>query len=427
MKTSRLINIFLVVFVDMLGFGLIMPLLPYYAEAFGATPIVIGLIVASYAAASLIGAPLMGCFSDRYGRRPILLLSVAGTFIGYLLLGFAQPIGTFFAHLFASQNVNAFIITVLFASRMLDGFTGGNITVAQAYISDVTDEKNRSKGLGIIGSAFGLGFIIGPAVGGLLSRWGYSVPALAAAGFAFINLISIFFFLPESLTVERREEMIKHVRPPITANALIAAIKRPKVGPLLTVRFFLMMAFALFQSIFALFALDKLNLNSQATGLVLTFIGFYSVLIQGVGIGQLTKRFSENKIIITALWMMFLGFIGWSITPSLPVMLLVILPLAGGGWIANTLITSGITKSVAPEEIGGMLGFSNALESITRVISPIVGGILFAKVGMGAPAVFAATMVLIAVGLAYQRIIRAMPVSETSPVEVGCPDPTPAA
>jgi len=427
MKTSRLINIFLVVFVDMLGFGLILPLLPYYAETFGATPILIGLIVASYAAASLIGAPLMGRLSDRYGRRPILLLSVAGTFIGYLLLGFAQPIGTFFAHLFASQAVNAFIIAVLFASRMLDGFTGGNITVAQAYISDVTDEKNRSRGLGVIGSAFGLGFIIGPAVGGLLSRWGYNVPAFAAAGFAFINLISIFFFLPESLTEEHREAMMNHNRPPITLNALIAALKRPKVGPLLMVRFFLMMGFALFQAIFALFALDKLNLNAQATGLVLTFIGFYSVLVQGVGIGLLTKRFSDNKIIIGALWMMFLGFIGWSLTPNLPVMLLVILPLAGGGWIANTIITSGITKAVAPDEIGGMLGFSNALESITRVISPIVGGILFAKIGMGDPAVFSAVMLLCAIWLAYQRIIRVKPVVETSPSEACCPDPTLAA
>jgi MFS transporter, DHA1 family, tetracycline resistance protein len=427
MKTSRLINIFLVVFVDMLGFGLILPLLPYYAETFSATPILIGLIVASYAAASLIGAPLMGRLSDRYGRRPILLLSVSGTFIGYLLLGFAQPIGTFFAQLFASQAVNAFIIAVLFASRMLDGFTGGNITVAQAYISDVTEEKNRSRGLGIIGSAFGLGFIIGPALGGLLSRWGYSVPAFAAAGFAFINLISIFFYLPESLTVERREEMLLHDRPPITLNALIAALKRPKVGPLLMVRFFVMMGFALFQSIFALFALDKLNLNSQATGLVLAFIGFYSVLVQGVGIGLLTRHFSDNKIIIAALWMMLLGFIGWSLTPNLPIMLLVILPLSGGGWVANTIITSGITKAVAPEEIGGMLGFSNALESMTRVISPIVGGILFAKIGMGDPALFSAVMVLCAIWLAYQRIIRVKPEVETQPTDACCPDGAPVA
>ncbi len=186
------------------------------------------------------------------------------------------------------------------------------------------------------------------------------------------------------------------------------------------VRFFVMMGFALFQSIFALFALDKLNLNAQATGLVLTFIGFYSVLVQGVGIGLLTKRFNENKIIIGALWLMFLGFIGWSLTPNLPVMLLVILPLAGGGWVANTILTSGITKAVAPEEIGGMLGFSTSLESITRVISPIIGGILFAKIGMGEPAMFSAVMLLCAIWLAYRRIILVKPIVEAPPIEGAC-------
>jgi DHA1 family tetracycline resistance protein-like MFS transporter len=420
MKMSRLINIFLVVFVDLLGFGLILPLLPYYAETFGATPIVIGFIVASYAAASLVGAPLMGRLSDRYGRRPILLLSVAGTFIGYLLLGFAQPIGTYFANLFASQAVNAYIISVLFVSRMIDGFTGGNITVAQAYVSDITDETNRSRGFGVIGSAFGLGFIIGPAVGGLLSRWGYNVPALAAAGMAFLNLISIYFFLPESLTLEQRVSIQQKQRPPFTLNALINAIKRPKVGPLLQIRFFLMLAFAMFQSVFALFAQHRLNLSSQSTGLVLTYIGLYSVLVQGVGIRLLTKRFTENALIITALWVMFLGLVIWSLTPSLPVMLLAILPLSGGGWVVNIIVTSGITKAVAPDEVGGMLGFSTSLESLSRVISPSIGGLLFASIGMWAPAVFSAIMILLAIWLTYRRIILVKPAAQPAPSEVCC-------
>jgi DHA1 family tetracycline resistance protein-like MFS transporter len=405
MKTSRLINIFIVVFVDLLGFGLILPLLPYYAETFGATPLVIGLIVASYAAASLVGAPLMGRLSDRYGRRPILLISVAGTFIGYLLLGFAQPIGSSLANLFTAHAVNAFIIGVLFVSRMIDGFTGGNITVAQAYISDVTDETNRSRGLGIIGSAFGLGFIIGPATGGLLSRWGYSVPAFAAASLAFLNLISIFLFLPESLTGENREATMHRKRPPFTLKALFEALNRPKIGPLLLVRTFVMLAFAMFQSVFALFAQRKLNLTSQATGLVLTYVGIYSVLVQGVGIGLLTKRFKENTIIITSLWLMFIGLVGWSLAPNLPIMLLVILPLTGGGWIVNTIITSAITKAVEPEEIGGMLGISTSLESITRVISPSVGGYLLGSIGTWAPGVVSAAIMLWAVWLAYRRII----------------------
>jgi len=422
MKTGRLINIFIVVFVDLLGFGLILPLLPYYAETFGATPLVIGFLVASYAAASLVGAPILGRLSDRFGRRPILLLSVAGTFIGYLLLGFARPIGQSVANLFASNSVNAFTIGILFLSRMIDGLTGGNITVAQAYISDVTDKTNRARGLGIIGSAFGLGFILGPAAGGLLSRWGYDIPALVAASLALLNLISIFFFLPESLTDDRRAANRLQNRPPITLKALIDALNRPKVGPLLLVRFFVMLAFAMFQAVFALFAQQRLNLSSQSTGFVLTYVGVYSVLVQGVGIGLLTKRFSDNAIIITSLIVMSLGFLGWALTPTLPIMLLVILPLAGGGWILNTIITSSITKAVEPDEIGGMLGISTSVESISRVISPTLGGFLFGSVGMWAPGVAGAVILLWAVWLAYRRIILVKEKEPmiSQPIEEGC-------
>ncbi len=420
MRTARLINIFIVVFVDLLGFGLILPLLPYYASTFGATPAVIGVLVASYAAASLFGAPLMGRLSDRYGRRPVLLLSVAGTFLGYLFLGFARPIGSFVASLFASHAVNAFIIGVLFLSRMIDGLTGGNITVAQAYITDITDSANRSRGLGLIGSAFGLGFIIGPAVGGFLSSWGYDIPAFAAAAMAFINLISIFFFLPESLVGDQRLLALKQDRPPFTLNAMLEALNRPKVGPLLLVRFFIMLAFAMFQSVFALFAQHRLNLSSQTTGLVLTYVGVLSVLIQGLGIGVLTRRLKENTIIILSSWLMFVGLVGWAVTPSLPVMLIVILPLVGGGWVVNTIITSAITKAVAPEEIGGMLGISTSLESITRVISPTLGGFLLGSIGTWAPGVVSAAIMLLAVWLAYRRILQGKPVVESNPSELCC-------
>jgi DHA1 family tetracycline resistance protein-like MFS transporter len=404
-KTSRLINIFLVVFVDMMGFGLILPLLPYYAETFGATPLLIGFLVASFAAGSLVGAPLMGRLSDRYGRRPILLLSVAGTFTGYVLLGFAQPIGSILANAFGSPDVNMFIIGILFLSRMIDGLTGGNITVAQAYISDITDESNRSSGFGVIGAAFGLGFIIGPAVGGLLSQWGYNIPAFAAACLAFINLLSIFFFLPESLAKERWEGSHGQHREAVTLKALTEALNRPKVGPLLLVRFFQMMAFSMFLTVFALLAQRRLDLNSQTTGLILAFVGLYSLLLQGVGIRILTKRFKDGSIIVMSLWLMFIGYIGWAITPNHLIMLIAILPLAGGGWIANTIIASSISKAVAPGEIGGMLGINSSVENITRVISPSIGGVLFGSFGMWALGVFSASMILIAISLAYKRIM----------------------
>jgi DHA1 family tetracycline resistance protein-like MFS transporter len=419
-KTARLSNIFFVVFVDMVGFGLILPLLPYYAETFSATPLIIGLLVASFAAASLLGAPLMGRLSDRYGRRPMLLLSIAGTFIGYLFLGFAQPIGHLIANLFASHAVNAFTIGTLFFSRIIDGFTGGNITIAQAYISDVTDETNRSHGLGVIGSAFGLGYIIGPALGGLLSRWGYSDPAFAAASLAFLNLLTIFFFLPESLTDEHRAAIMHQQRPSLTFKALMSALNRPKVGPLLLVRFFIMLAYAIFWSVFGLFTQRKLNLSAQSTGFLMTYIGLYSVLVQAVGIRLLTKRFKDNTIIKTSLWLMFLGLVGWSLTSNLLVMLLVILPLSGGGWTLNTIITSAITKTVDPAEIGGTLGISSALESITRVIAPTTGSFMLGNIGPWAPGVVGASVLLWAIWLAYRRIVLVKASIEPLPAEPSC-------
>jgi DHA1 family tetracycline resistance protein-like MFS transporter len=406
-KTARLINIFVVVFVDLLGFSLILPLLPYYAEKFGATPAVIGLLTASYAAASLIGAPLMGRLSDRFGRRLILLLSVAGTFIGFLLLAFAEPIGHSLAGLAASNAINVFVLGVLFLSRSVDGLTGGNITVAQAYISDITDEKNRAKGLGLIGAAFGLGFIIGPAVGGLLSRFGYSVPALVAAGLSFLNLISIFFFLPESLTKERRIDIRAQKSPPFTYKALVIALNRPKVGPLLQVRFFFALAFSMFQSIFSLYAANKLELSSQMTGYVLAYVGVISVLVQGIGVGLVTKRFKENSIIITSMWLMLIGLAGWAITPNLPVLLVIMLPLAMGGGMLNTVINSAITKAVTREEIGGTLGISTSLESVSRVIAPSAGGFLLQNLGAWAPGVVSAILMAWTIILTYRRIIRA--------------------
>ena len=268
MTRNHLAIIFVIVFVDLLGFSLILPLLPYYAATFGADAFVTGLLVASYAVAQLLGAPILGRLSDRFGRRPILLVSIFGTFLGFLLLGFAGA------------------LWMLFASRVIDGLTGGNISVAQAYITDVTDEKNRAKGLGMIGAAFGLGFIIGPAVGGLLSVYGYAVPAFAAAALSFTNLLAVFFFLPESLTDERRAALAAQKKPPFTLRALVNALNRPRVGPLLHTRFFFSLAFATFQSIFALYAQYRLGLTAQTTGYVLAYVGLLSVIVQGFADGN---------------------------------------------------------------------------------------------------------------------------------------------
>jgi DHA1 family tetracycline resistance protein-like MFS transporter len=404
MKNSRLLTIFLIVFIDLLGFSLILPLLPYYAESYGATPTVVGLLVASYAAAQLFGAPLLGRLSDRLGRRPVLLLSVAGTAAGFLLLGFADPLGRLLAGLVAPNAANACIIGVLFLSRILDGLTGGNITVAQAYITDVTDEQNRAKGLGLIGAAFGLGFIIGPAVGGELSRFGYSLPAFVAAGVSFTNFLMILTLLPESLTVERRNAEALQNRPAFTIKALIQALKRPKIGPLLQVRFYFALAFSTFQLVFSLYA-QAIGLSLQTTGLLLAYVGILSVIVQGGLIGILTRRFRENALMVSGLWVMTGALLAWAFTSQLWLLVLVILPLAVAGGVLNTVIQSAITKSVTRQEVGGILGITTSLEAVTRVIAPSAGGYLLQNLGLWAPGVFSAILMAIAVVLAYWRII----------------------
>ena len=373
MKNKPLFSIFLIVFIDMLGFGLILPLLPYYAETFGASDTVIGLLVASYAAAQLIGAPILGRLSDRFGRRPILLISLVGTLIGFLLLGFAHT------------------LFLLFAARILDGLTGGNISVAQAYISDVTDSKNRAKGLGMIGAAFGLGFIIGPASGGLLSQWGYAVPAFVAAGLVAINLLMVALWLPESLTPEKRANMTEK-KPAVTLTALFAALKRPFSGPLLITRFFFGLSFAIFQTIFSLYALRRFNLGPTETGLILTYVGVLSVIVQGWLVGRLSPRFRDDVLIFYSVVIMAVSLLGWALTPSVAILLIVLAPTAFAGGVLNTILSSALTKTVQPQEIGGILGLSASIESATRVIAPTLGGVLLERLGAWSPGAFSALL-----------------------------------
>jgi len=390
---KRLFSIILVVFIDLLGFSLILPLLPYYAEKYGATQFVTGLLVASYAAMQLIGAPLLGRLSDRYGRRPILLASVFGTSLGFLLLGFAHDIGSALANIFNPQAINLFVLGVLFVSRMVDGLTGGNLSVAQAYISDVTDAQNRSKGLGLIGAAFGLGFIIGPATGGILSQYSYAIPGFVAAALTFVNLALIYFWLPESLTAEKRAEM-RERKPAVTLTALIEALTRPFTGALLTTRFFFGLAFAVFQTVFSLYALQKFNLQARDTGFILTYVGVLSVIVQGFLIGRLTKAYREDLLILVSGVLMTLSLIGWALTPSVFWLLVVLTPIALSGGLLNTLLSSTLTKAVQPQEVGGILGLSSSIESATRIFAPIIGGYLLQSFGAWSPGAFGAFLMV---------------------------------
>jgi MFS transporter, DHA1 family, tetracycline resistance protein len=411
--TGSLLNIFLVVFIDLLGFGLILPLRPFYAGQYGASDFVVGLLAASYALAQFIGAPLLGRLSDRYGRRPVLMISIAGTALGFLILGLADPIGRWLAGLpLANASgdqlaalTSATILAVMFLSRLLSGLTGGNITVAQAYISDVTDEKSRAKGLGLIGAAFGLGFIIGPAMGGLLSQFGYAVPAFAAAGLATINLVGIFLTLPESLTAEIRAKLAGTKRALISLTAMWQALSTPRVGPLLQIRMFYALAGALLQTMFTLWAKEQLNLDARATSLLLAYLGVLSVVVQGGLIGPLTRRFSEARLIFWSTLVFAITMLAWAFTPSVPVLLVVLIPMAFSSGVLNTVINAAITQVVSREEVGGALGTSASLESLSRIIAPVVGGWLLGSVGPWAPGILAAGIMAWVVTYAWRRLI----------------------
>ena len=384
---KKLLNVGLIVLIDMLGFALIVPLLTFFADTFGATPFQTGLLVAIYAAMQMLSAPLLGRISDRYGRRPVFLISIFGTFIGFIILGFANSLWW------------------LFASRVLSGVTAGNISVAQAYIADVTDAKSRARGMGMFGAAFGIGFILGPALGGMLSQFGFAVPSFISAGLAFINFLTVYFWLPESLTEERRAELASKKQVEVSLNALLVALQRPLVGPLLWVRFGFAIAFNAFQTVFPLYVLYRFNLNAQQTGYILAYLGIVLVIMQGGVIGPLAERFNESKLLVTFLVFALVGMIGWAIAPSVTFLLVAMFPMAVGAGSFTSLINSAISKAVNPDEVGGMLGFGAGLESATRVVMPALASYLLGAFSTSAPGYMGSIILLIVVVYAYIRLV----------------------
>lgn len=362
-KRGALAAVFVYVVVELLGMSLVLPLLPFYARTFAASPILIGLIGTSNALAQIVGAPLIGRLSDRYGRRPLLILGISASLVGFVMLGLARS------------------LAMVFASRILDGLLGGNIALAQSYITDVTDEQGRARGLGMIGAAFGIGFIIGPAAGGLLSRLGEAVPALAAAGLSLVNLVWVLAAVPESLTPERRAELAMSPRPPVSARALVQALRRPLVGPLLHTRLFYALAFGIFQGTFALYASARLGLEAQSTGYVLAYVGLLAVAVQGGAVAPLVKRFPERSLIPASMALMAASLAAWGLVPSVGLLLAVLAPLSLSAGVLNTVLSSALSKAVPHDEVGGTLGLAASLQSLAGVVAPALGGLLLQELG----------------------------------------------
>jgi DHA1 family tetracycline resistance protein-like MFS transporter len=279
MKRSPVVVIFTTVFIDLVGFGIVIPVLPFYAQgtAFNATPRTVGILFASYSVMQLIFSPILGNLSDKYGRRPVLLVSIIGTGIGFLILGLAKT------------------ITMLFVGRILDGITGGNISTAQAYMADITSEENRAKAMGMIGAAFGLGFIFGPAIGGILSRWGIHVPFFFAASLCFANATLLYFRLPE--TIDRKNAANERVQRRRLRDAK-RALKEPKLVFLLVIYFLFIMAFSIMTSSFSFYTMFRFGYDAQETGYLFAYVGLIAVIIQGGLMGRLVKRFGEIPLVI---------------------------------------------------------------------------------------------------------------------------------
>jgi len=365
MKRSPLIVIFTTVFIDLVGFGIVIPVLPFYAEGtvFNATPRVVGLLFASYSIMQLIFSPILGRLSDKYGRRPVLLISIIGTGIGFLTIGFAKT------------------LWMLFAGRILDGITGGNISTAQAYIADITTKENRAKGMGLIGAAFGLGFIFGPAIGGILSRWGIHVPFFFAGGLCFANALLLYFTLPETVTKDHPARQSAAGGRGLAE--LLQSLKEPRLGFVLIIYFLFIVAFSIMTTSFSLFTMFRFGYDAQHTGYLFAYVGLIAVVIQGGLIGKLVKRFGELPLVIFgalcfAISLFAVPFVGPA-AGGLAALLLGGGVFSLGNSLATPALTSLASKSVGAAQQGTVLGVTQSVASLARAVVPSIAALLIAS------------------------------------------------
>jgi len=369
------------VFIDLLGFGIIIPLLPFYAMHFGATPTVIGLLSSSYSFMQFLFVPFWGRLSDRIGRRPIILMSVTGSFISYLIFGFADS------------------LAVLFISRILAGFMGANISASQAYIADTTSFEERAKYMGLIGAAFGVGFMLGPFIGGMMSNISYGAPGFLASGLSLINAILAYFMLPESL-MDRNKPVRKLSLLNITG--IRAAFEKRRIGTLVIVYFFYTVAFSILYVAFPLFSEKRLKYNAIENGYFFAYVGLIGIVIQGGVIGKLAKKFGEKSMMVVGLTSLMTSLAFVPAAHGLSILIILATLLAIGSALITPSLTSLISKYAGTGEQGGTLGVSQSFSSLGRVIGPFLGGFILATAGIGWPFYAGSIMLIVALMLALR-------------------------
>jgi DHA1 family tetracycline resistance protein-like MFS transporter len=359
--TKPLLVIFITMFIDLIGFGIAIPVLPDYAKnEFGASPFTIGWLIASYSIMQFISTPFLGQLSDKYGRRPVLLISLLGTSVAAMITGLANT------------------LPLLFFGRIFDGTTGGNISTAQAYIADVTSKENRAKGMGLIGAAFGLGFVFGPAIGGILSKFSPHAPFFFVSALAFCNATLLYFILPESIR-KGEQEPTREFRKNRLAD-LFDSLKNKRFGTLTAVYFFLVTAFSIMNYAFVLYTLERFGYRPEQNGYIFAFIGIIAVIFQGGLVGRLAKMFGENALTIAGCLIMatslFLIPYIFPHTGGLIALLIAVAMLAIGNSMATTAVTSLVSKNSSDREQGKSLGVIQSAASLSRAIGPALGGVL---------------------------------------------------
>jgi len=377
--------LYLIVFMDLVGFGLLLPLLPFYVQRVGAGPEIITLVLGLYSVGQLIAAPLWGKLSDRYGRKGVLAATSFGLALSYILLATADS------------------LSLLIVSRLFGGLMAGNIAAAQAYVSDVTTPATRAKGMGLLGAAFGLGFILGPAIGGILAGHNvatadFAAPAYAAAAVTFIAAAGVVLFLKESLGPEARAALA--AQPRLTfREKLRATFQRHTLIMLIATGFLTLTAWALFETVYALWVSAAFQYGPAEIGYVLTLMGVIGVLVQGGGIGVLTRLFGERVVAMSALAFFAAGYLCIAMSMTQPSMLVACGMLALGSALFTPTLSSLVSQEAGDHERGAVLGVYQGATALSRVVGPSISGLVFAKMGPQAPFVLAAGLVLPALAL----------------------------
>jgi DHA1 family tetracycline resistance protein-like MFS transporter len=413
---SPLRIIVLIVLVDLLGFTIVMPLLAPFAQQYGFSGLQIGLLFAAYPMCQLVAGPILGRLSDRYGRRPILIVSQAGTALSFLILGLS---GDF---------------TVMLLARMLDGASGGNILVAQAYVADVTRPEHRSRGLGLIGMAFGLGFVLGPLLAGLLlalpvaPAWRLRVPFLVAAGFSTLAWLLVLTRLPESINVATKARQAARV---LSWRGLVDTIRLPKVGALVLLGALFVLAFASLEGTFSLYLKGRFGWSPTEAAFGFAFLGLVSAIVQGGLIRRLVPRHGEPRLIIAGLATVTVGFAALAVVRRWPGLLGATLLVGVGQGLVSPTVAGLLSRVTPASEQGAVFGTNSSAQTLARMISYCVANLFLARSGLSAPyweavaiSAVALVLALLVVGpMGRARVEAGRGSGEVRPVEAVAPRP----